>query len=152
MKIIATIEDCDIVEQADGSVTWTAKMAIDGDGVGPSHGDPDYQNHTSLKPDLNADVDQYIVVPPAIIKGVVGIVLGCAGTVKNQINGLICDVVVGDVGPHNKLGEASIATAKALGVPASPTSGGNASHVFEYTIRPGVPAIVNGKTYALQPS
>lgn len=153
------IENCPIMfDDADGvggRVFYTAKMAIDGDGLGPSHGDSDYQPQTSLKLDgisLNADVDHYIVVPPQIIKAVKGIVLGCRALVYNRINKKITDAVVGDVGPHSKLGEASIATAAALGVPSSPTTGGDSSHVYEYCLWPGQPAVVGSKHYVLQPT
>lgn len=148
MRQIAVIEGSPITELDDGSVVYTAKAAIDGDGCGPSHGDPDYQNNTSLhvggKP-LNADVDRYIVVPPAIINGVAGVILGCKARVSYQ--GLTTDAVVGDIGPHKKLGEISIATAKALNIPSSPLDGGVDSGV-NYVLWPGVAA----DGYELQPS
>src|SRR5215469_2710446 len=71
-KIIDTIEGEDIVLGDDGKVRYKSKAAIDADGIGPSHGDPDKQDDTSLHHNgqpLNADVDQYIVVPPAFISG-----------------------------------------------------------------------------------
>ncbi len=73
MRIIATIEGEQIIENDDLSITYKAKAAIDGDGSGDSHGDPDWQNDTSLHWNgkaLNSDIDRYIVVPPAIINGV----------------------------------------------------------------------------------
>lgn len=152
MKLIATIENCDIVLQDDGRVTYTAKAAIDGDGTGPSRGDPDYQPHTALKPDLNSDVDLYIVVPPAIIKGVGPVVLGCQAHLYNSKTNKVTPAVVGDIGPHTKLGEISIACAKALGIDPSPTSGGESEHVVHYFLTPGLAAVVNDKTYALQRS
>lgn len=151
-RVIAVIEECEIVLQNDGRVTFTAKAAIDGDGTGPSHGDPDYQSHTTYKPDLNADVDRYIVVPPAIIRSVVPVVIGCQVEIHNRLTDLRTTAVVGDVGPKHKLGEISIATAKALGIPSSPTTGGEEEHVIDYVIFPGIPATVDGKTYHLQPS
>lgn len=108
MKNIATIEGEKIVELGDGSVTYRAKFAVDTDGCGPLHGDPDAQADTSLHVDgkpLNADIDRYIVVPPAIVKGVKGIVLGCQATVSNLKTGGVSDAVVGDIGPHKKLGK-----------------------------------------------
>jgi hypothetical protein len=140
MSIIATIEGHDITLNDDGSITYTAKAAIDDDGTGPAHGDPCEQSDTSLHLNgepLNADVDRYIVVPPAIIEGVQGIVLGCRAVVS--YNGATTEAVVGDVGPRSKLGEISIATAKALGIPWSPISGGVDSGV-SYTLWPGIPA------------
>jgi hypothetical protein len=154
-QIIDTIEGEDIVLGDDGKVRYKSKAAIDADGIGPSHGDPDKQDDTSLHHNgqpLNADVDQYIVVPPAIIAGVAPIVLGSQAHVTNTRNGKTCEAVVGDIGPHHKLGEISCACAKALGIPPSPVSGGEDEHVVEYVIEPGVPAVVNGVTYQLQAS
>ena len=152
-KIIATIEGEDIVLEDDGKVRYKAKAAIDADGSGPSHGDPDKQDDTSLHHNgqpLNADVDQYIVVPPAIISGVKPIVLGSQAHVT--FGGKTVPAVVGDIGPHRKLGEISVACARALSIPSSPVSGGVDEHVVEYVIEPGVAADVNGVNYQLQPS
>lgn len=153
-KTLAIIQGEPVVLQPDGSIVYNGPMMVDGDGSGPSHGDPDYQRDTSLHLDgqpLNADVDQYIVVPPQIINAVSAIVLGCRATVYHQRSGLRANCVVGDIGPHHKLGEASIATCRALDIPSSPTSGGESSHILTYTIYPGQAAVVNGKRYNLQP-
>jgi hypothetical protein len=153
-RIIGTIEGEIIRENDDGSVSYRAKLAVDTDGSGPLHGDPCAQTDTSLHLDgkaLNADEDRYIVVPPAILLGVNGVVLGCQAHLKNVRNGMETDAVVGDIGPHRKLGEASVATAKALGINPSPTSGGVDEHIVEYTLWPGQPALVDGKQYLLQP-
>jgi hypothetical protein len=152
MRIVATIEGEAITEQDDGSVRWKAKAAIDSDGVGPHHGDKTAQNQTSYKPDLNADVDRYIVVPPAIRMGVKGVVMGCLANVTNTLNGKHTAAVVGDVGPRKKLGEISCASASAIGLNPSPVSGGVDEHVLEYIIWPDIPAIVNGIYYKLQPA
>lgn len=154
MRIIANIDGEPIVELNDLSVTYRAKAAVDTDGSGPLHGDPDAQTDTSLHLDgkpLNADVDRYIVVPPAIIQGVKEIVLGCQAYVTNTTNGMNTEAVVGDVGPRKKLGELSVACAKALGINPSPTRGGEDSHVIHYSLHPGMAAVVQGKQYALQP-
>lgn len=154
MKTLATIEGCPIIAADDGSeVFWKAFGRVDVDGSGPSHGDPDYQNDTTLhlngKP-LNADVDLYIVVPPQVINGVRQIVMGCQGAVF--YNGKTIQVVVGDRGPKHRLGEMSRACAIALGINPSPVSGGVDSPDVEYRIWPGNAAVVNGKAYVLQPS
>ncbi len=152
MRVLATIEGEDIVEHDDSSVCFTSKAAIDSDGVGPHHGDRTAQDETSYKPDLNADVDCYIVVPPAIRDGVSGIVMGCLANVTNLVNGKHTAAVVGDIGPHKKLGEISCATASAIGLNPSPVSGGVDEHVIKYVLFPGIAAIVNGKQYTLQPA
>lgn len=148
MKVITTVEGEPITQEGDGRVWYHAKAAVDVDGTGSSHGDPDYQPHTSYKPDLNADKDHYIVVPPAIIKGVVPVVLGAKARVTNEKTGQRIDVVVGDVGPRLKLGELSRACALALGIDPSPVSGGMDEHRCFYEIWPGVAA----PGYHLQPS
>lgn len=155
MRTIVVIDREPVTELDDGTVTFKGKVAIDTDGLGPLHGDPCAQKDTSLHfagKALNADVDRYIVVPPDIIKGVRGIVLGCQAHCLNTKNGMETDAVVGDIGPHKKLGEMSVACAKALGINPSPTSGGTAEHIVHYSLKPGTPAFVDGKTYELQKS
>lgn len=152
-KIISTIEGQPIILIDDGSVRYHAKAAIDSDGVGPHHGDHTAQDDTSLKlngKSLNADVDCYIVVPPAIIRGVVPIVLGCQAHVTYK--GRSTDAVVGDIGPRAKLGEISCATAIALGIDPSPVNGGVDSQSVSYVLWPGKAAVVNKIAYDLQPS
>jgi len=99
----------------------------------------------------------YIVVPPIIISGVAGVVLGCRATVTNTSNGKSVEAVVADVGPKDKIGEISVACAKAIGVsddsathPAN--SGGVDAHIIHYQLFPGVAAVVDGVTYPLQHS
>ncbi len=152
MRTIATIEGEPIIEHDDGSVCFTSKAAIDSDGVGPHHGDRTAQDQTSYKPDLNADLDRYIVVPPAIRNGVKGVVMGCLANVTNLKNGQHTAAVVGDIGPHKKLGEISCACASAIGLNPSPVSGGVDEHVIKYVLFPGIAAVVEGKQYKLQPA
>ena len=100
----------------------------------------------------------FVVVPPMIIKGVAGVVMGCRAVVTNTKNNKSVEAVVADGGPSNKLGEISLACAKAIGVPAGegakhPANSGGidaSSHVIHYQLFPGVPAVVNGVTYPLQ--
>lgn len=151
MRIIAVIEGEEIVEHDDLTVTYKAKAAIDSDGVGPHHGDHTAQDETTYKPDLNADVDKYIVVPPAIVAGVKGVVMGCQASVANTLTNQVTQAVVGDIGPHAKLGEISCACASAIGLDSSPVHGGVDQHVIQYILWPGVAAQVDGKDYVLQP-
>jgi hypothetical protein len=60
--------------------------------------------------------------------------------------------VAADIGNSFKTGEASEYAAVLLGVPSSPTTGGDPTHVYEYHLWPEVPAIVDGITYDLQHS
>lgn len=82
----------------------------------------------------------FFVVPPIIISSVKPKVLGS----KAQItyNDITIDAVVADIGPHSKLGELSIAAAKALGIPSSPKTGGVDKGVF-YKLWPGETAVVS---------
>ena len=98
----------------------------------------------------------FIAVPPVIIRGVGGIVLGCRCIVTNSATGQSVEAVVADVGPPNHLGEISVACAKAIGVPVGTTypanSGGAPSPTIHYRLFPGTAAVVNGVTYPLQHS
>jgi hypothetical protein len=60
--------------------------------------------------------------------------------------------MVGDVGPRKKIGEISIAAARAVGMPDSPRSGGEDQKIVEYEIFPGRKATINGVTYPLMRS
>lgn len=135
---LLTIDGCDVKLNADFSLEWTDDAAIDTDGIGPLHGDPCAQRQTTLKVNgqyLNADLDRYIVVPPQVRDAVAPAVIGCGGYV--EYNGKRTNVVVGDIGPRKKIGEVSVATAKALGIPWSPTTGGTSSKTVRYVIFPG---------------
>lgn len=222
-RIIGNIRGSDIVEEDDGSVTFTAGAQLDGDGANGQFGQPPcyapasytgqtldllanagepgdwygvvtdsgeetgrpivqgpgdpcpgaYVSATSLHlPDEDGDplpnsspfkyVDSatvpFVVVPPMIINGVAGVVMGCRAVVTNTKNNKSVEAVVADGGPRNKLGEISLACAKAIGVPAGEgarhpaNSGGVDSHIIQYQLFPGVAAEVNGVTYPLQPS
>jgi len=98
----------------------------------------------------------FIVVPPMIVGGVAGVVMGCRCVVTNTRNGQSVEAVVADGGPSNHLGEISVACAKAIGVPTGtkhPANGGGASSPsIKYQLFPGTAAVVNGVTYPLQHS
>lgn len=101
---------------------------------------------------IDSEVVPFIVVSPAIIKGVKGIVLGCKAKVTNTRTGLSVACMVADVGPTRKIGELSIAAAKAIGIPSSPRNGGEEENVILYELWPDVPAPTGiCSTYVLQP-
>ena len=216
-KIIGTIHGSDIVEQEDGSVTFSSGATLDGDGAnGQFGGDPCYapasyngrtlddirnaggpgnwfgvvtdngqpnghpvvQGNSDPKPGafvsatslhlrdengaalpasspfkyVDSATVPFIVVPPMIIHGVAGIVMGCRAVVTYK--GRSTEAVVADGGPKNHLGEISLACAKAIGVPigggAHPANGGGADSGVDYQLFPGVAAKVNEVTYPLQ--
>ncbi len=160
-KTIAVIQGCPIYEAADGRCWMTADADIDCDGVDDGgspnneYHDPYYQPDTSLHNNgqaLNALTERYMVLPPAAINGVKGVVLGCQCRVHYLQTGIIKDGVVGDVGPSSKVGELSVAFAQGLGMPHNPNTGGESSFAMVvYEWWPGVPAFVDGVHYHLQP-
>jgi hypothetical protein len=94
----------------------------------------------------------YIVLPSHWRKKAVGVVLGCKATVEDTKTGKILKAAgVLDFGPRAKLGEASMACAEFFGIPSSPKDGGTSEKRFIYTFFPGVPAVIKGVTYQLQP-
>ncbi|MEU9391737.1 glycoside hydrolase family 75 protein [Streptomyces sp. NPDC048324] len=121
-----------------GAVFWKADMDIDCDGQRTSKcsesTDPWYQDDTAFhqsdgKP-LRADSLPYVVVPSsssiwnyssAGIKG--------GGVVAVIYNNKVEYAVVGDTGPTKIIGEASYATANALGIDPDPETGGADSGV-----------------------
>ncbi|MFD8126992.1 glycoside hydrolase family 75 protein [Streptomyces mirabilis] len=121
-----------------GAVFWKADMDIDCDGqvTGKCNGnaDPWFQDDTAFhqsdgKP-LRAESLPYVVVPStsSIWKytsyGIKG-----GGVVAVIYNNKVEYAVVGDTGPTKIIGEASYATAKALGIDPDPATGGADSGV-----------------------
>jgi hypothetical protein len=149
-KLIATVEGCPITW--DGvDIRFTARLRVDDDGTGSGHGDRCHQRDTSLHRGgvpLDADIDCYIVVPPIILFSVPPVVLGSQVMVKYKDK--TAAAVVGDVGPHERLGEGSIALLRKLGINTNPNTGGDDSTNVQFIITPGVCAIVDGVHYELQ--
>ena len=121
-----------------GAVFWKADMDIDCDGQVTSKcngsTDPWFQDdtafHQSNGQPLNAEKLPYVVVPSssdiwnyasAGIKG--------GGVVAVIYHNTVEYAVVGDTGPSKIIGEASYATAKALGINPDPETGGADSGV-----------------------
>ncbi|MFJ1676660.1 glycoside hydrolase family 75 protein [Streptomyces sp. NPDC088251] len=121
-----------------GAVFWKADMDVDCDGQVTTacneDTDPWFQDdtafHTSGDQPLNAEKLPYVVVPSsssiwnyssAGIKG--------GGVVAVIYDNKVEYAVVGDTGPNKIIGEASYATAKALGIDPDPETGGAESGV-----------------------
>lgn len=109
-------------------------------------------SHRNPKAYIDAETTPYIVIPRQLNEMIKPIVLGCQATAINEDNGRTVGAVVADEGPADHLGEGSIATAKALRIPSSPKNGGTERRVIAVTLWPGVPAVVNGETFDLQPA
>ena len=114
----------------DGTIFWSSKMAIDGDGpaAGPgrlcgSELDPeDGQNDTSFHfcdtgEGLSSEAVAFIVLPEGTFRTNTGLDLGDVALViyKDKIAAAIC----GDIGPSRKIGEGSIRLHEALHPPAA---------------------------------
>ncbi|GAA5012439.1 glycoside hydrolase family 75 protein [Streptomyces siamensis] len=121
-----------------GAVFWKADMDIDCDGqvTTKCNGDTDpwFQDDTAFhqsdgKP-LRADSLPYVVVPSSssIWKYTSAGIKG-GGVVAVIYNNKVEYAVVGDTGPTQIIGEASYATAKALGIDPDPETGGTDSGV-----------------------
>nr|WP_315428164.1 M15 family metallopeptidase [uncultured Albidiferax sp.] len=87
---------------------------------------------------VDAETVPYIVVPPLVVQRTAGIVRGCKARVT--WHGRSVDCVVADRGPSTKVGELSIAAARAIGLPASPRNGGTDIVEVSYELWPGVAA------------
>jgi hypothetical protein len=134
---------------------WKADMDIDCDGVQTSHcnptADPWYQNQTSFqtskgKP-FQADSTHYFVIPLPSSRfdySSSGIKPGSVAAIIYQ--NTVVYAVFADEGPDNIIGEASYATAKALGIDPDPATGGVDSGVT-YIVFPGsVPSPVESNS------
>ena len=115
----------------DGSIAYTAKLAVDLDGspfaCGPDHGRMDQCPTSLMLPDgaggevpVNADAIPYVVIPeagPDAVRGeftrLTGVGVGDFGVVI--ANGRVVPVIVADTGPFAKLGEGALALHRALG-------------------------------------
>ena len=95
---------------------------------------------------VDAETVPYIVVPPLIRDRTVGVVRGCKARVTRGDSAVDC--VVADLGPRKKIGELSIAAARALGLNPSPRNGGTDDPELFYELWPGIVA----PGFVLQPS
>ncbi|MGW5371070.1 glycoside hydrolase family 75 protein [Streptomyces sp. NPDC004009] len=121
-----------------GAVFWKADMDIDCDGQRTTNcnedRDPWYQDDTAFhqsdgKP-LKAESLPYVVVPSSSsIWSYSGAGIKGGGVVAVVYGGKVEYAVVGDTGPTGIIGEASYATAKALGIDPDPATGGADSGV-----------------------
>ncbi|MET7536235.1 glycoside hydrolase family 75 protein [Streptomyces sp. NPDC005507] len=121
-----------------GAVFWKADMDIDCDGRITTQcnadTDPWFQDDTAFhqsdgKP-LSAEKLPYVVVPSSSgIWNYAGAGIEGGGVVAVIHNNKVEYAVVGDTGPDKIIGEASYATAKALGIDPDPETGGTDSGV-----------------------
>lgn len=74
----------------------------------------------------------FIVIPSPLKLKLVPRVLGCKARITDTKTGAIVNAIVGDLGPSDHLGEASIAAANALGINSDPKHGGCSEPRFLY--------------------
>ncbi|HEY2114641.1 MAG TPA: glycoside hydrolase family 75 protein [Candidatus Angelobacter sp.] len=77
----------------------------------------------------------YIVLPPEFMKQF-GVALGDLAMVTNRRNGKTSFAIFADVGPHGKIGEGSVALARALGLNDDPRYGGAGNSSIAYLVFP----------------
>jgi hypothetical protein len=106
-----------------GSLTWYRHM------------DKDVKDPAAY---VDAETVPYIVVPSLIVQHTAGIVRGCKARVT--LGGSSIECVVADRGPANKIGELSIAAARAIGLNPSPRHGGTETPELLYELWPGIAA------------
>lgn len=98
---------------------------------------------------VDSETINYIAIPPEIRSMSKGVVMGCRVKCFNRKTGKTAWGMVADIGPRKKVGEVSIAMARALGMNESPRVGGESSPVIEYTIYPNCFAEINGEQVPL---
>jgi hypothetical protein len=132
---------------------WTADMDIDSDGretpLCNKQRDPDFQNELSCGTDVAADETPYFVIPigsPASSKKR-GIEIGQVAAIiyRNQV---AYAVFLDECGDRTLIGEASIATAKLLGVDPDPKTGGTDGPVTYIVFTGQSGRITDPKDYA----
>jgi hypothetical protein len=129
---------------------WQSVLEVDQNGHPKTDGNGNIYSKTSYMPPVDANLVPYVVVNPIVRARARGIVLGCHAVLT--YGSRVVAAVVADVGPENKIGEMSIAAAKALGIPGGPRGVGDLSGPISWHLYPGVPAVVNGSTYELKPA
>jgi N-acetylmuramoyl-L-alanine amidase len=156
---LLVIEPVTIYEKDNGQyIRFISDLDICNDGSGPSHGDPHHQSQTAYYSGgkgggkyLNADVDKYIVIPPQVRSKIAPVVMGCKGRLTNLNLGVSEDGVVGEIGSDDKTGEAAYCLSKIVN-PSVTYNSGDKKLIYLYELWPGVPAVVDGFSYKLQPS
>ncbi len=93
---------------------------------------------------VDSQTISYIAIPPQLL-GTPGVKLGDLAAVLNTANQNLSYAIVADIGPHNRIGEGSIALLSSLGIPSSPKTGGIGYGII-YKIFPG-----SGKGWPVSP-
>ena len=138
----ATVPICGLT----GAFFWKADMDIDCDGKQTTqcniNTDPDYQNQTAATDSKGNPLDAanlpYVVFPgKSTIFDAAANGLKLGDVILVFYKGQIEYAVYGDVGPSAIIGEASYATAQALGIDPNPSTGGVDTPDVLYVAFPG---------------
>jgi hypothetical protein len=155
LQPLLTIGSVTIYATAKGDyVCFVSDLDICNDGSGPAFGDPHHQSQTAYYNGgkyLNAQKDKYLVVPPQVRSMVAPTVMGCQARLTNLTTKDVHPAVTGEIGPDDKTGEAAYCLAKIIN-PKVTHNSGDKSLIYFYELWPGVPAVVDGKTYKLEPA
>jgi hypothetical protein len=155
LEVLVVIGGITIYATPEGDyVCFVSDLDICNDGSGPDYDDPSYQSETAYYNKgkfLNADKDKYIVVPPQVRSMVPPTVMGCKARATNLDSKVTHAAVTGEIGPDDKTGEAAYCLAKILN-PKITHNSGDSRLLYLYELWPGIPAVVDGKTYALEPA
>lgn len=145
------IRDYNVVIEGKPSYFWWGDADNDVDGSSYWRHDPYGQpltRYTYNNKPIDGDKVPFIVVPPQIINMTPEVLGGCIGTMEYR--NMVVSCVIGDSGPMRKIGEASPAALRSLGLPAFENgNGGLDSQEILYRIWPGVAARleIDGETY-----
>jgi Fungal chitosanase of glycosyl hydrolase group 75 len=97
--------------------------------------------HTDPRRYLNSETICFAVIPGNVRKATVGICKGCKARITDKNKGKVLNCVIGDIGPSDHMGEASIAVAKFFGINPDPKKGGSSDTTrWQYECWPGVAA------------
>lgn len=146
---------------------WWGIATVDGEPVIQGPGDPApgyYVSTTALidpaRPEtsparyLDAEIIPYVVVPPGIFR-ISPVRLGDLAWVWRPSTGAGSGAIIGETGPANRIGEGSIALARALDVPSDARRGGTGETLIWLIFpgsgrrRPLPPAVITEKSLNL---
>lgn len=135
-QIIAVIGGSAIQKMDDGRISFPANASLEtADKPNPAGSDKDPSFVTDESMGLDSGSVNYIAISKEVVKFVPQLVLGSAVTVYNhETKMFVSDAVVGSQGSSKRIGQISIALAKALGIPTKPD--GIAPHSLDFTITP----------------
>ena len=129
---------CPVVEEEDGRVHFLADADVDADGANGQNGKQAAYKIDDSGSELLANGGMKVRADGKDAQMTAGVVR--ASKARATWHGKSVDCVVADRGPVNRIGELSIAAARALGMNPSPRTGGVDSPEVLYEVWPGLAA------------